>query len=152
MCGKFVGEKLPGQTRHLRNALLGDDEPLVASFRGMNTLKEIFETNAKASPEKPFLGSRAKIVADNGAVTFGEYQWKTFGEVHKASHAVASYLMKHDLCPKLTNEEGVFRFISLYAKNREEWIITDFGCMLAAITTVTLYDTLGHESIEYILG
>lgn len=60
--------------------------------------------------------------------------------------------MKHDLCPKITNEEGTFRFIALYAKNREEWVVTDFGAMLAAVTVVTLYDTLGQESIDYILN
>lgn len=59
--------------------------------------------------------------------------------------------MKHDLCPKTMTEEGTFRFISLYAKNREEWVVTDFASMMNAVTVVTLYDTLGKESIEYIL-
>jgi long-chain acyl-CoA synthetase len=59
--------------------------------------------------------------------------------------------MTHNLCPKVQTDEGVFRFLSLYAKNREEWVVTDFACILAGITSVTLYDTLGKESIEYIL-
>lgn len=59
--------------------------------------------------------------------------------------------MAKGLCPKTQTEEGEFRFISLYAKNREEWVITDFACMQTAITVVTLYDTLGKDSIEYIL-
>jgi len=59
--------------------------------------------------------------------------------------------MKHDLCPKINNQEGAFRFLGLYSKNREEWVVTDFGCMISGITTVTLYDTLGQESIDYIL-
>jgi long-chain acyl-CoA synthetase len=41
--------------------------------------------------------------------------------------------------------------VALYSKNRYEWVITDLGCALAGITTVTLYDTLGKESLEYIL-
>lgn len=149
--GKFVGEKVPGETRRLRNSLLRDDEDLVSSFRGMKTLKDVFDKNSKEVPDKPFLGSRAKTVGENGTVTYGEYQWKTFAQVREAAHSVASYLMKHELAPKVTNEEGTFRFISIYAKNREEWVMTDFGAMIAAITTVTLYDTLGHESIDYIL-
>jgi long-chain acyl-CoA synthetase len=60
--------------------------------------------------------------------------------------------MKHDLVPKVTNEEGTFRFISLYSKNREEWVVSDFGSVFAGVTTVTLYDTLGVDSIDYILN
>jgi len=59
--------------------------------------------------------------------------------------------MKNDLCPKITDYEGTFRFLGLYSKNREEWVMTDFASMISGITTVTLYDTLGHESIDYIL-
>lgn len=55
------------------------------------------------------------------------------------------------MCPKVDTPDGTFRFISLYAKNREEWIETDLGCALTSITVVTLYDTLGKDSIEYIL-
>ena len=40
----------------------------------------------------------------------------------------------------------------MYAKNREEWIETDSGCAMTSITVVTLYDTLGKDSIEYILN
>ncbi len=59
--------------------------------------------------------------------------------------------MTHNLCPKTVCEEGTFRFLALYAKNREEWVITDFGALMNGITVVTLYDTLGKESIEYIV-
>jgi long-chain acyl-CoA synthetase len=59
--------------------------------------------------------------------------------------------MKNELCPLVTNDEGTFRFVALYAKNREEWVMADLGAMLTATTVVTLYDTLGHESIDYIL-
>ena len=76
--GKLTGEKKQGETQLLRNALLRPDEDLVKDFRGLHTLKEIFLKNAKELADKPFLGSRAKNVGENGAVTYGEYQWKTF--------------------------------------------------------------------------
>jgi long-chain acyl-CoA synthetase len=56
------------------------------------------------------------------------------------------------LCPKIKTTDGNFRFIALYSKNRAEWAITDQAAMLAGITVVTLYDTLGKDSIEYILN
>ena len=55
------------------------------------------------------------------------------------------------MCPKLITDEGAFRFLALYSKNRDEWVVTDFACMVSAVTDVTLYDTLGKDSIEYIL-
>jgi long-chain acyl-CoA synthetase len=149
--GRFHGEKKAGETRHLRNAGLPEGGELLDNFRGHTNLKEIFETNVKSNPDKPFLGQRAKVVGADGTVTFGDYQWRTYAQVHEESRAVAAFLMKHDLCPKITNEEGVFRFIALYSKNRDEWVVADFGAMVAAVTCVTLYDTLGQESIEYIL-
>ena len=138
VCGKFSGVKKEGETRILRNSLLGDEEGLVDNFRGFTCLKDILETNVKSSPTKKFLGTRAKVVGDNGAVTYGDYQWKTFQEIYDGARAVASYLMKYDLCPKVTNDEGVFRFVGLYSKNREEWVITDFASMISGVTTVTL--------------
>ncbi len=44
------------------------------------------------------------------------------------------------------------RFIGIYAKNRIEWLITDFACSLFGLTTVPLYDTLGIENLSYCLN
>ena len=41
--------------------------------------------------------------------------------------------------------------MALYSKNRAEWTESDLGAMLTGITVVTLYDTLGKESMDYIL-
>jgi long-chain acyl-CoA synthetase len=81
----------------------------------------------------------------------GEYVWKTYKESYDDSEAVAKYLLHNQLAPKIKFDDGEFRTVALYSKNREEWIITDLGCALTAITTVTLYDTLGKESLEFIL-
>ena len=42
-CGKYVGEKKPGQTRHMRSAILPESSELVKDFRGMDNLKDIFK-------------------------------------------------------------------------------------------------------------
>ena len=55
------------------------------------------------------------------------------------------------MCQNVTSDEGTMRFIGIFSKNREEWVITDFASMISGITTVPLYDTLGQEAIEYIL-
>lgn len=81
----------------------------------------------------------------------GEYQWKSYKEVFENSNAIARYLLAKELCPKFSVDEGVFRTMAIYAKNREEWVISDMACALTNITVVPLYDTLGKDSIVYIL-
>ena len=51
----------------------------------------------------------------------------------------------------MVTDDGIFRFLSIFAKNREEWVIADLACILSAVTVVPLYETLGKDSIEYIL-
>lgn len=85
-------------------------------------------------------------------IEFGKYEWKTVKETYDDAEAFAKFAVQNDLCPKIKTEDGTFSCIGLYSKNREEWIITDLGSVLTGITVVTLYDTLGKESIDYILN
>jgi len=41
--GKYIGEKKPGQTRVLRNALLPDDAEHETTFQGCDTLAKVYE-------------------------------------------------------------------------------------------------------------
>ena len=43
------------------------------------------------------------------------------------------------------------RFLGFYSRTREEWMVGSLGCQLDSIAIVTIYDTLGINSIEYIL-
>ena len=65
---------------------------------------------------------------------------------------MAKFLNNRGLCPREKFDDGEFRFVAIYSKNREEWTISDFGALLTGITVVTLYDTLGEDSTEYILN
>ena len=61
-------------------------------YDGHSTIKQIFDANAILFQDKPFFGTREKSIDANGAVTFGEYKWKTYGSVHSDAYAIASYL------------------------------------------------------------
>eukprot|EP00347_Sterkiella_histriomuscorum_P021352 403334285 len=154
--GHFIGEQKPGQTRVLRNIRFKETDELISDAYGYKTIAQAYTANASNYPNKPFLGSREKIktVDADGkeTITFGQYQWETYGDAYKTSKAVANYLVHYELCPNVTNENGNFRFLAMYAKNRQEWIEADLGCALTSITVVTLYDTLGKEAIDYILN
>lgn len=41
--------------------------------------------------------------------------------------------------------------IGIFSKNREEWLITDIASTLYKLVVVSLYDTLGPESISHCL-
>ncbi len=44
------------------------------------------------------------------------------------------------------------RFIAIYGKNSEEWLLSDLAANLYGITSVSIYDTLGADSMRFILN
>ena len=83
---------------------------------------------------------------------WSKYKWKTFGESIEEAENLACGILGKGLNNEVIEEEKKYSFIAIYAKNWPEWIITDIACMVSSVTSVTLYDTLGAESSEYILG
>lgn len=147
-CGNFIGEKKPGESRVLRNA---NRPELVQDFNGITNLRDIFVKNSTQLAKKDFLGTRQKNKKEDGTVELGPYEWINYQNAFQQSEGLANFLIHHNLAPRNEFPDGNLRTVSLYAKNREEWVITDMACILTDITVVTLYDTLGKDSIEYIL-
>ena len=50
-----------------------------------------------------------------------------------------------------TPEGEKLKLVGIFSKNRIEWGITDWACLLYSCTTIPLYDTLGDENITYVL-
>ena len=44
------------------------------------------------------------------------------------------------------------KFIGIYSKNRYEWLVTDWACVLFGLTSVPLYDTLGVQNLTFCLN
>lgn len=54
--------------------------------------------------------------------------------------------------PSPVSDQGRdLKTIGIFSKNTRNWSITDLACALGNITSVTLYDTLGADSTEYIV-
>ena len=49
-------------------------------------------------------------------------------------------------------EKHDLKMIGIFAKNREEWFTLDYANMLYGNTMIPLYDTLGIETIPFILN
>ena len=56
------------------------------------------------------------------------------------------------MVPTIKGEGQDFKFMGIYAKNREEWVIADIGNMKNSVTTVAFYDTLGPAAVEFVIN
>ena len=64
--------------------------------------------------------------------------------------------MELNLMPKISriwpdNYLEHFKFMGCYAKNREEWTVTDLAAMGVGATIIAFYDTLGPEAVEFVI-
>lgn len=41
--------------------------------------------------------------------------------------------------------------MGIFAKNREEWILTDIANMINSVVTIAFYDTLGPAAVEFVI-
>lgn len=105
------------------------------------------------SAEGPCLGTR--VVSPDGRK--GDYVWKTYREVERLALEAGSGLLNGDFVPVRHFEQPdgkqlTLRCIGIFARNREEWIITEHASNAYGVTVVPLYDTLGPHSTRFILG
>ncbi|MCQ2820753.1 MAG: AMP-binding protein [archaeon] len=149
--GVFIGEEKPGETRALRHPDIGNNPLKDTNELGTKTIwgglcNTVF--NLKLGNNN-FLGTRVKN--EDGSLG-NKYVWKTYKEVYDLSLSFAKGIMSYDLCPEINiEEEGKFKFLGIYCKNREEWAIGDFGSHCNSVTTIPIYDTLGEIAMEHIL-
>ena len=79
------------------------------------------------------------------------YVWKTWNQVDADVRNLAIGYHKLNLMPVVEGEGHSFRFMGCYAKNREEWSISDLAAMSMSGTVVAFYDTLGPEAVEFVI-
>ena len=73
--------------------------------------------------------------------------------MHEQVLTLAKGIQALELCPESDEFEGQqLSFMGLYSKNREEYLTLDWACQYNSVTTVALYDTLGSESVAYIVN
>lgn len=145
----------PGESRILRRPDTINKELYTKNIIDCHTQLECIEYYMKIRPNSNFLGTREYFPNEK---RYGKYIWKSWAEIYNISKCFLYGITKYNLCPEvLVNEESLggeikMRFMGIYSRNREEWLVGSFGCQMDSITIVTLYDTLGINSIEYILN
>ncbi|XP_043230941.1 long-chain-fatty-acid--CoA ligase 5-like [Amphibalanus amphitrite] len=102
------------------------------------TLHEVPRRGLKLSGDGNCLGWRADAAAP--------YQWLSYGDFVRRARDFGSGLVGGGLSP------GQSTLVGIYAQNRPEWVIAEYGCYAYSIITVALYDTLGPEACSYIVA
>ena len=148
--GVFKTEAKPGETGILVhpqsvNGLTRNN------YINRHTPIDCVEYYKEKRPNSNFLGTR-----EYNPVTkkYGKYIWKNWAQIYDLAKLFLYGITKFNLCPEIfvDNEKNEkMRFLGFYSRTREEWMVGCLGCQLDSITIVTIYETLGINSIEYIL-
>ncbi|KAI8149587.1 hypothetical protein BJV82DRAFT_588533 [Fennellomyces sp. T-0311] len=137
----------PGQTGIYRNAV--HPELMVSKSPKVKTMYDLFREGLKTARDRPCLGHRPIINAKTGER--GQYVWQTYRQVN---HRITNFgsgmlnLINHTLNDPRTRQIP----IGIWAVNRPEWTIADLASAAYGLYTVSLYDTLGPDTVEYVMN
>ncbi|EIW85421.1 long-chain-fatty-acid-CoA ligase [Coniophora puteana RWD-64-598 SS2] len=140
------GTERPGQTPHYRNGVWGYIS--VDTPGALKTLYEIFENGYAHNPNARLLGHRPKL--SDSPLKFGPYVWQTYKEVDVRRRRLGSAL--HHLFQKGDLKAHDLPTVGIWAQNRPEWQIVELALHAYDKVGVSLYDTLGKDSVEYIIN
>ena len=125
------------------------------NYIGKFTQLECLEYHKDRRPNDNFMGSREY---NPETKKYGKYVWKSYTEIYELAKCFAYGIVKFNLCPEIRVDDEMLgknikmKFLGFLARTRVEWMVGNFGCQFDTITIVPLYETLGIDSIEYILN
>ncbi|KAG1749004.1 uncharacterized protein EDB91DRAFT_1111955 [Suillus paluster] len=137
------GTKRPGQTAHYRNAYYG-----LVDVNALPTLPDIFDNGYNINPDNRLLGHRP--VVSTNPLKFGTYVWQTYRQVDGRRRRIGSALHSLFSHGELQGED--LETVGIWSQNRPEWQLVDFALHAYNKVGVSLYDTLGKDSVEYIIN
>ncbi|KAM5538994.1 hypothetical protein V8D89_007217 [Ganoderma adspersum] len=146
-CKAVPGTKRPGQTAHYRSSL----EPFLdlKSPNVFTNLLEIFDEGLRRANGGPFLGHRP-IISENPLKYADYHVWQTWPEVDARRRALGSAL--HKLFQDGTLGGGDLPTVGIWSKNCPNWQVVDLSLQAYGKVGVSLYDTLGKDSAEFIVN
>mmetsp|Transcript_27168 Transcript_27168/g.35619 ORF Transcript_27168/g.35619 Transcript_27168/m.35619 type:complete len:720 (-) Transcript_27168:324-2483(-) len=115
---------------------------------GITSMYEVMKQSASQYGDVEAYGWREIEVGADGKSKAGPYKWHTYSKFYERAKDFGAGLMHLNLIPKV---DGM-RLLGMYLQNCPEWIIAEAGLMMFSGVTVPLYDTLGSDAVEYILG
>lgn len=132
-----------GETEVYRNPVLKDLVSFPNNNVKLNSIQAIILNSSKIFAKKNCLGTK-----DSQKV----YQWKTYEQCVNLATRLGSGILRKELAPSLKEFlDYNLKFVSIFSKNCEEYVILDMACSLYGIVAVPIYDTLGPQAMIFIL-
>ncbi|KAJ2003915.1 medium-chain fatty acid-CoA ligase faa2 [Coemansia thaxteri] len=150
---RVPNSEVPGSTYIIRHP--ENKESLEVPCIRNNFANNVFgmlQESARAFGDRDFLGQRAY---NQQANKFGDFQWSSYSEVYERAVKIGSgliHVIQRHVRPGADINTLTRLPLGMYAQNRVEWILTDYAGLSQNLYTVALYDTLGADSIEYIMN
>lgn len=110
------------------------------------TAHDMFESGLASKPKNKCLGHRPYDAQNK---SWGPYVWETYEDVSKRRTNFGKGLVEILASVGVTGRQ---HGIGLWCQNRPEWQITDLAAMSQSLFTVSIYDTLGPDTTEYIIN
>ncbi|RUS20683.1 hypothetical protein BC937DRAFT_94616 [Endogone sp. FLAS-F59071] len=121
---------------------------MIFQSASLNQILNNYTSGLKVSKDRPFLGTRS---IDPKTGKRGAYVWQTYRQVSYRVNNFGSGLVH--LAKTIAGLSKLEQFpVGLWSTNRPEWCIADTACSSYNIFTVSLYDTLGPETVEYVIN
>ncbi|KAJ2004823.1 medium-chain fatty acid-CoA ligase faa2 [Coemansia thaxteri] len=140
----------PGYSSIIRNRDYKDGK-LTNTYDGVATIYEMFQRLVRKYPDSPLAGTR-KFNAETRS--FGEYEWISTSEAGQLVRHFGSGLdyVYQKYAPRNEASEQDQEALGIYSINRAEWLLAEIAGFRSRRFSVALYDTLGAESIEFIMN
>ncbi|OAA70403.1 AMP-dependent synthetase/ligase [Cordyceps fumosorosea ARSEF 2679] len=151
--GKPHGIALPGTEKPNRSQIYRHwqfaDRPLLETLDpAVRTLHDLFESSVQQFPRNACLGAR-KWLPDSKTWD-NKFSWLTYAEVAERRKNFGAGIV--ELHERLNFTKKSQYPVPLWAPNKPEWQIVELGCMSQGLFTVSLYETLGPDTTEFILN
>ncbi|KAI0313081.1 acetyl-CoA synthetase-like protein [Amylostereum chailletii] len=136
--------EVPGTKRpaHYRNSTFGLID--VNTPHALTTLTQAFDIGLALSKDSPCLGHRP-LVSKKPLAFADHYVWETYGQIDERRRNVGSALQTWFKDGTLGG--GELETVGIWSPNRPEWAIVDWAVVSFQKVCVSLYDTLGKESV-----
>ncbi|KAI1632615.1 AMP-binding enzyme [Biscogniauxia mediterranea] len=140
------GTQREGRT-HIYRHWRFQDRPLLDTYSPeIRTYYDLFQDSLRRFPNNRCLGSRPWN--PNTKTWEPKYVWQTYTEVANRARNFGSGV--YELHRRLGIPPGNHG-VGLWSQNRPEWQIADLGFISQSIFSVSLYETLGPDTSEFII-
>lgn len=163
------GSEQPGFSAIYRNQA-SPDKVVLCIHPQLTTLYDLFEHLAKIYQKQEAFGTR--ITNPDGS--YGDYQWILYEDVYRRRLNLGAGIFfvlennpfrtdseVHQKCVYTSTRpetaagqspvDALPFVVTLYSHNRAEWVLSDCACVAYSLCSTALYDSLGPETLKYIL-